>query len=165
MTVHPSTLDPRMLLAECQSATTRRSGPGGQHRNKVETAVVLTHGPTGISAEANEQRSQQANRQRAFTRLRMRLAVEIRTPAGPTSDLWRSRNSGGRLAINPDHADFPALVAEALNHLAACEFQPQEAAAGLEISASQLVKLLKKSPAAFTKLNDERRTQGLKPLQ
>ena len=75
---HPSALEPQSLLRDCSERRTRRSGPGGQHRNKVETAVVLRHEPTGIDAEGNERRSQAENRQVALFRLRVRLAVEFR---------------------------------------------------------------------------------------
>ena len=49
---HPAAHDLERLLADCDVRFTRRSGPGGQNRNKVETAVVLTHRPTGLVAEA-----------------------------------------------------------------------------------------------------------------
>ena len=51
---HPARLTADRLLGECSQKFMRRSGPGGQNRNKVETAVILTHRPTGVSAEANE---------------------------------------------------------------------------------------------------------------
>lgn len=165
MPPHPATLDEAELLADCTTATNRRGGPGGQHRNKVETAVVVTHTPTGIVAEANERRSQEANRRVAVERLRTRLAVEVRTAAGAPTPLWKSRVRGGRIDVSPAHADFPALLAVALDHLAACDFDTSAAAGTLEISATQLVKLLKKCPAAFALLNAERTKRGLKPLR
>ena len=67
----------------------------------------------------------------AVRRLRVRLAVEVRSPKstgiGP-SELWRSRASGGRLAINPEHDDFPALSAEALDAVVAAEYDVSAAA-------------------------------------
>ena len=61
------------LLAQCRVEFRRASGPGGQHRNKVETAVRIVHAPTGIVATAADSRSQHANRVAALARLRDKL--------------------------------------------------------------------------------------------
>jgi protein subunit release factor B len=47
----------------------RSSGPGGQHVNKVSTAVTLRHGPSGLGVTVQDTRSQAMNRQLAWTRL------------------------------------------------------------------------------------------------
>lgn len=53
----------------------KSSGPGGQHKNKRETAVRVRHLPTGITVEASEERSQAMNREAALERLAERLAA------------------------------------------------------------------------------------------
>lgn len=53
--------------------TTKGSGAGGQARNKLETAIQLTHLPTGLRVRAESERSQAANRAEAIRVLRARL--------------------------------------------------------------------------------------------
>lgn len=162
--MHPAALEPETLLAECEVARGRGSGPGGQHRNKVETKVTLTHKPSGISAQASERRSAIENQREAMWRLRLALAVKVRhaPPAGDArSALWMSRCQGGRIVCNAEHADFPALLAEALDHLWACGLDPTKAAARLCCTPSQLVKLLRKHPPALAAFNAARAERGL----
>jgi len=55
-------------------------GPGGQHQNRTESAVRLTHRATGIRVTARESRSQHRNRRTALSRLREALAAHRSEP-------------------------------------------------------------------------------------
>ncbi len=68
-------LDDATLLAECVEQFFNAGGPGGQHQNKAETAVRLSHPLTGVTVTATERRSQLMNRGEALERLRARLAA------------------------------------------------------------------------------------------
>ncbi|MDH3734842.1 MAG: peptide chain release factor-like protein [Gemmatimonadota bacterium] len=70
------------LLAQCRVDTFRAGGQGGQHQNKTESAVRLTHLPTGTVATARDSRSQHQNRRAALARLRVALA-DLERPRVP----------------------------------------------------------------------------------
>ena len=160
---HPATIPPEAVTRDCAVTHTKGSGPGGQHRNKVQTAVVLKHQPTGLSAmwrarptwpataaqaadwpmlaedrgslvcglalkeacgepagrglsllvfhiglsgSASDSRSQIQNHAAALFRLRLRFALELRSPLTElpvASALWRGRcDKAGRLKVNDE---------------------------------------------------------------
>jgi len=71
--------------------TMRASGPGGQHVNRTESAVRVTHLPTGLQATASEERSQHRNRKLALARLVQKLADEdLRQANQAEKKRWRA---------------------------------------------------------------------------
>jgi len=164
---HPAASSPEQLWGECKVRRLRRSGPGGQHRNKVETAISLRHLPTDVGAEASERRSQAQNRALALFRLRVNLALEVRRPCGPDhvpGAVWQLRCGGG-LKISASNDDFPALLAEVLDVLAALDADPKWGAAVLGCTPSQLIRLLKLDPRALLLVNRWRSQRGVHALQ
>ena len=165
---HPAAVSVEALERGVRVERGRASGPGGQHRNKVETAIRLVHEATGVTAGASERRRQSENHRVAVHRLRVRLAVEVRSRdarrVGP-SERWRGRVKGGRIGVNTAHEDFPAVLAEALDALAEHDWDAAAAAAWLGVSASQVVKLLAQEPSALEVLNAAREDRGLGRLR
>lgn len=70
----------KVSIRECdvERKHVRGSGPGGQHRNKVETGVRLTHVPSGVTGQATDSRSQDDNAAEAMRRLLVTFEALIR---------------------------------------------------------------------------------------
>lgn len=176
--IHPARCEIEELESQCRVRFSRGSGPGGQHRNKVETHVTIEHVPTGIIASAGERRSQAENRKIAMHRLRCALAVgtrtgssthnaitteaDVPTDAGP-SEVWQRYCRGGRLRIAETNTDFPAILAEVLDVLAMHEWDPTQAGEVLGISATQIVGLAAQYPPALEALNQQLVARGRAP--
>lgn len=63
------------LERECSVEFYRATGPGGQHRNRRETAVRLSHESSGVVVTATERRSQALNLDKAYERMAEKLAA------------------------------------------------------------------------------------------
>lgn len=171
--LHPACWPEEQLLDACRRENTRGSGPGGQHRNRVATAVRLTHTESGLQGQATERRSQKENAKVALFRLRLNLALDYRKPISDKdfeapfqpSEVWASRTRGNKMRINPTHRDFPAALAEALDLLALQQDDVGKTAEWLGVSVSQLVKFLALESRALARVNDRRRDRGQRPYR
>ncbi|KAG0627076.1 hypothetical protein M758_2G171900 [Ceratodon purpureus] len=166
------------LQRQCRVETLRSSGPGGQHRNKTESAVRLLHLPTGLVAFAAEDRSQHKNRSKAFKRLREVIAIEVRRPvelegyrappelkrilpSGPKA----SRKREGGQKIGPNHDDFVQGVQPLLDLLGATKGSISECAAILGLSTGALSRLVVSDRVLWKGVNNLRAAYNLKSLR
>ncbi len=169
-------LDDQALLAQCDVHTYRASGPGGQHRNKVSSAVRLRHRPSGISAHADQSRSQHDNKRLALRRLRMKIACSLRgglDPAEPVplvlrQYLFTARGGAAagrrRLQVgrrDPHYWQVAAYLLDVLGHF---QGHLAPAAAHLGISTGNLVALLDQDRHARAAAQALRKAHHLRPL-
>ena len=156
------------LLATCDVDTYRASGPGGQKRNKTESAVRLRHRPSGIIVIAEESRSQPENKSRALRRLRKAMALRLRRPVedgAVPAEVQACIDKRGRLDVGRRDARYVPAVAAVLDVLAACEGRVGDAAQRLGISSGNLSSFLTDDDQLMTEANRLRATFGLKPLR
>lgn len=179
--------DDQALLACCEVHVYRSSGPGGQHRNKVSSAVRLVHRPTGIAGHGDESRSQQDNRRMAMRRLRMNIACKVRrvldpsagTPAPIAQCLFVPKPSKGpqRQGQSPDEGQVNKRLAVGVRdhrfwHVAGCVLDVLEALGGsvsdagkrLGITTGNVVSFLKSERHLLTAANEIRKRHALTPL-
>jgi hypothetical protein len=156
------------LLAECDVQTFRASGPGGQKRNKTDSAVRIIHRLTGIVAIANESRSQHENRSRALKRLRKLLALRVRHPvhAGELPEVIAvALDKDGRLRVGQRDARYLPAAAAVLDMLEDERGSVSSAADRLGLTTGNLSGFLTADSDLMVEANRIRATFGLKPLR
>jgi hypothetical protein len=166
--MRPDLNDEGGILDQCEVDTLRASGPGGQKRNKTESAVRIRHQPSGIIVIANESRSQHDNRAVALQRLRKALALKLREPFN-TQDVPAAISAGidkkGRLKIGQKDARYIPAVAAALDVLAMHGGRISDAAKQLGISTANLSGFLTEDEDVFVEANVVRMQNGQGPLR
>jgi hypothetical protein len=158
------------LLRQCSVETFRASGPGGQHRNKTDSAVRLRHNPTGIVAQAYERRSQHENKAVALRRLREAIALEVRQPVDVERyetplELAALLSSAGRQRIGPKNERYWPGIAALLDLFVALDCSVSDTARHLGVSTGALSRLLLDSPPVTAKANELRTARGMRPLR
>jgi hypothetical protein len=161
--------DDAHLLAQCREHRYRASGPGGQHRNKTESAIRLVHQPTGITVTATERRSQHENRANALQRLREAIAIGVRCPLDMTAirqpDVLGNAISGGRVVMGRRDPRHLVLLAWLLDAVKAAQGRISDVARIFGLTTSQLVSLLKQEPKRLATANAIRARAGLESLR
>ena len=160
------------LIAQCDVDRYRASGPGGQHRNKTESAVRLRHRLTGVSAIGEDSRSQAENKVHAVRRLRAAIALSVREPVALDGHAPSPRLAalvaagtaplGARTRLT---GDYWAAIAELLDLLVAGELEIAATAQRLGITTGALSKLVLHDDQVARAVNDLRRARSMRPLR
>ena len=160
-------LEDARLLAQCDVDRFRASGPGGQKRNKTDSAVRLRHHASGLEAQAVESRSQHENRARALRRLRLTIALRLRAPvdldgvAAPLDEAIRD----GRITMGRRDARYPPTVAALFDLLEAAGWRLSDVARHIEVSTAAIGRFLARDEPVFRAAKERRQALGLSPLR
>ncbi|KAL2334460.1 hypothetical protein Fmac_015673 [Flemingia macrophylla] len=165
------------LMRQCEMDTFKASGPGGQHRNKRESAVRIKHLPTGVIAQASEDRSQHKNRASALNRLRSLIALKVRKTVdleaySPPRELLQIlppkssiRGSDCGPQIGPNNPKFALGMQALLDLFFAVEGSVSEAAKYLGLSTGALSRIILSDDSLRKEVNNLRASKGMKPLK
>lgn len=154
----PYALPDAALLAQCRVDTYRSSGAGGQHTNKTESAVRLTHLPTATVVQSQDERDRLRNQHSALRHLRVKLALSVR---GVAERAWLEKHRRGRqLQLGAQAQDYHLVVAVVLDALDVHAGALAATAEELGLSSSQIAKLLTADKAVHAAANALRQRHG-----
>ncbi len=164
--------DDDVLVRQCEVDRYRASGPGGQHRNKTESAVRVRHRATGVAAHADDSRSQHENKARAVKRLRGAIALAVREPVVldglVVTPRLASLLAGGTAPLGEktrQTAAYWVAMAQLLDVFVAADAEVAVTAATLGIGTAPLAKLLTHDDQVHRIVNQYRTQRGLRPLR
>jgi hypothetical protein len=159
-------LEDAALFSQCEFDRFRASGPGGQKRNKTESAVRLRHRPTGLESLANESRSQHENRARALRRLRLTIALSLRDAIDlETYEVPAVLAAAVVRAPGRNDSDRVVAVALLFDALEATGWQVAEAARLLGTTSAAIGRLLMIDDRVWRAAAQRRQAFGLAPLR
>ena len=168
------------LLRDCRVDTYKSSGPGGQRKNKVETAVRLVHEPSGVSAQGQQTRSQGRNKTLALRNLRMHIACACRLPQNldqlaipdEIAEYFQLSTRPGapehvkmRLALKSGNRCFWPVAALVLDVFDAAKGQLSNASHALGASTANLAAFLRSHRNLLEAAQAIRKTHGHTPLR
>lgn len=160
------------LIAQSEVDRYRASGPGGQHRNKTESAVRLRHKLTGVSAIGEDSRSQSENKHHAVKRLRSAIALEVREPVNVQSYVPSARLAamvaGGTAPLGKNTrqtGEYWAAIGELLDLIVSNGLEIGTSAQKLGITTGALSKLILHDEQVARVVNDLRRAKQMRPLR
>ena len=161
------------LIGQSEVDRYRASGPGGQHRNKTESAVRLRHKPSGISAIGEDSRSQSENKLHAVRRLRSAIALGLREPVLGLEQYVPSKRLAAMVAAGTAPlgaktkltGEYWAAIGELLDLLVAGGLEIATTAQRLGITTGALSKLLLHDDHVARTVNDLRRAAQMRPLR
>lgn len=158
-----------MLLRQCEVDTYRASGPGGQKRNKTNSAVRIRHLASQLLVIAEESRSQHENKAKALRRLRKAFYLKLREPLEVgTEDGWLASHPGilpaldkqGRLYVGAKNPAFLPAVAALLDMLELCQARVSDVSKALGASTASVVGFMKQDDKVWEALNHIRQKYG-----
>ncbi|MCM8537975.1 MAG: peptide chain release factor-like protein [Lentisphaeraceae bacterium] len=149
-------LDENDFLKHCTLDFYKARGPGGQKKNKTESAVRLTHNDSSVAATASEDRKQSVNKSKAIKRLKLELAFTMRCPAVP----WK-----GQMDMNPSNKHYSLFCACLFDHLEENDWQISTVAEAYKLSTNKLIKIISKSDTLWQEVNKRRTSLNHKPLR
>lgn len=160
------TLSDADLLAQCEADHYRASGPGGQKRNKTDSAVRLRHLPTGLIVTATESRRRLENQLRAVRRLREALCYRLRRPVDSAHaseavtllfDVKRS--------LSPRDPNFLEAMALLLDLLEADQGRIGDVAKRLDRTTAAVARALESTDESWQAAQEIRAKHGLPALK
>ena len=159
------------LLGECECDTWRASGPGGQKRNKTESAIRLRHHSSGLAVTCSESRSQATNRRRAVARLREAIALQLREsivvdshrPGRLLAELLLFGSLRGRAKQRTP--EYLTAIAELLDIFVGHSCSLGATATQVGLSTGKLSRFLRGDERIVRRIGELRRSAGLKPLR
>ncbi|MBO5422348.1 MAG: peptide chain release factor [Fibrobacteraceae bacterium] len=150
------------LLRACTLKGYQGSGPGGQHRNKTNTGVCLRLAPYNLEIKSCESRSVSENKTHALHRMQLALAIYVREPPKPESQL-KFPGSNGR--IQTSNPQYPQFIANVLDIVEANGGDTKVAAKAFGLSPTALTKILHADKHVLKAMQDIRAKKGRPPLK